>query len=116
MRAAWTLLELVSLVHTGLKVAIVKSKAVVFFSRISTLCLRDPTANLIGVTKFVEGLIMGRLEVVVDHATLLLLSKTKVMAFQLLSESDVSILLCLSVASVGLLLNKSVLGLRDWVL
>jgi len=113
VRAAWTLLELVRLVHALFVKRVVKAKAVVFFPCVSTLCLGNSATYVVWVTKFVESLIMGRLEVVVDHTTLLLLSKAEVTSFQLLGKTNVGIFLCLLVAIISLHLDVGILGLRD---
>ena len=82
-----------------------------FFAGVGTLGVWDAAADLIRVSKLVEGLVVGRLEVVVDHAALLLLSEREVVAFQLgLQDAIVFFLgLCVSVIRQ----HELVLGLGD---
>ena len=82
-----------------------------FFAGVGTLGVWDAAADLIRVTKLVEGLVVGRLEVVIDHATLLLLSEREVMAFQLGLQNAIVLFLGLRIFVV--LQHKLVLGLGN---
>ena len=74
--------KVVSLVHTGLETTLIKAQVVVCIASVRSLSIRDAATNLIWISKFVKSLVMGRLEVVVDHASLLLLSEGEIMTFQ----------------------------------
>ena len=82
-----------------------------FLAGVGTLGVWDAAADLIRVTKLVEGLVVGRLEVVVDHATLLLLSEREVVAFQLGLQNAIVFFLSLRISVI--LQHELVLSLRN---
>ena len=103
--------KVIRLVGRRLEPALVEAEVVVFFSGVGTLGIWDAAADFIRVAKLVEGLVVGRLEVVIDHTTLLLFSERKVMAFQLGLQNAVVLFLGLRVSVI--LQHELVLGLGD---
>ena len=77
---------------------------------IVSLSLRDRTSNLIWIAKLIKGLIVRRLEVVVYHAALFLLSQCEVVSFELGSEAQVVLSLCL-LANALVLFDELLLSL-----
>ena len=74
--------KVVCLISSWLESTLIEAQVIVFFSTVSTLGFRDAAANFIWVTKLVESLVVGRLEIVVNHSALLLLPKSEIVAFQ----------------------------------
>ena len=81
------------LVHALVEGALIEAQVVVLFTSISSLLLGDATAYLIWIAERAIRLIMGRLEVVVDQATLFLLTKSEIVALKLGSERDILLVL-----------------------
>ena len=91
--AAASLRKVKRLVHALVEGALIEAQVVVLFTSISSLLLGDAAAYLIWIAERAIRLIMGRLEVVVDQATLLLLTKRKVVALKLGSKRDILLVL-----------------------
>jgi hypothetical protein len=66
--------ELVGLAHAWLEVALLEAKIVVRIASIGLLSLGDERPDRVRVPLFIEGLVVRRLEVVVNHAALFLLA------------------------------------------
>ena len=84
-----------------------------FFASVSLLCLWDATADGVRIAELVICLVMGCLEVIVDHSTLLLLSNGEVLALEFSNQVLVGNLLGLLAAAISVLLNERSFGLRD---
>ena len=74
--------KVVCLISSWLESTLIEAQVIVFFSTVGTLGFRDAAANFIWVTKLVESLVVGCLEIVVNHSALLLLPKSEIVAFQ----------------------------------
>ena len=71
---AGRLLEVVCLVHARFECTFVESQVIVLFTGIRTCLSIDVRSDFVRIAKLVKCLIVRSLEVVVDHATLLLLA------------------------------------------
>ena len=106
--------KVVSLISSWLESTLIEAKVVVSFTCIGSLGFWDAATNFIRVSKLVESLVVGRLEVIVDHTTLLLLSKWEVVTFKFSFQNAIFLLLSLWV--LVLLKHKLILSFRDCIL
>ena len=110
-RALLSAAKVIRLIGRRFEPALVEAEVVVFFAGISALGVWDAAADLIRVAELVERLVMAGLEVVVDHATLLLLPEREVVAFQLCLEN--AVILSCGLRIFVVLQHELVLGLGD---
>ena len=114
IRTVLSAAQVVRLILGWLKSTFIEAKVVVLLASVSTLGLGDSTSDFIWIPKLIKSLVVGRLEIIVYHTSLLLLPKWEVMAFQLSLENAVFLLLCLWI--LVLLHHKLVFCFRDSIL